>query len=167
MATMKILGGWLAACVAAMSGGCDEAFTGGGVTTATPLYATITARDLRGLADGEALTIALDGAYPTVFEFDGRDGPIDFSRLEITTPDEEAPVPMRRWFARQVAAHGVDLEGLPSERFRLANDRSAGVGKLPERTGVPTEPVFRGCAAIEVVELDAVVAVMFVDDAGC
>lgn len=151
---------------AVLAAGCDEAFTSGGVTTATPLRATITARDLRGLEDGEALTIALDGTYPTVFEFDGRGGAIDFSRLEIATPDETA-APMRRWLARQAAAYGVDLEGLPSRRFRLTNDREAGVERLPEGTGEPTEPVFRGCAAVEVVELDAVVAVMFVDDAGC
>lgn len=155
---------WLMAC-AVLAAGCDEALSSGGVTDATPLRATITARDLRGLERGELLTIALDGTYPTVFEFDGRDGAIDFSRLEIATPDES--VPMRRWLARQAAAYGVDLEGLPSRRFRLTNDREAGVGKLPEGTGEPTEPVFRGCAAIEVVELDAVVAVLFVDDAGC
>lgn len=162
---MRGLCGWITAWVV-LASGCDEAFSSGGVTTATPLRATITARDLRGLDDGEVLTIALDGTYPTVFEFDGRAAAIDFSRLEIVTPDEDA-VPMRRWLARQAAAHGVDLEGLPSRRFRLTNDREAGVGRLPEETGAPTEPVFRGCAAIEVVELDAVVAVLFVDDEGC
>lgn len=158
--------GLLLALALTPTGGCDEAFSSGGSATVTPMYATITARDLRGLEDGETLAIELDGAYPTVFEFDGRSGSIDFSRLEITAPGETS-MSMRLWLARQVAAHGVDLEALPSRRFRLSNDRQAGVAGLQEAGDAPpTQSVFRSCSAIDVVELDAVVAVLFVDG-GC
>lgn len=146
----------------ALLGGCDEAFSGGGVATVTPMFATITARDLRALGPEESLTVELDGAYPTVFEFDGRDGGIDFDRIEIATP-EASPMAMSLWLARQVPTSGVDFGGLPSARFRLANDRMAASLGLAE----PDPAEAEGCAPIEVVELEALVAVVFVADSGC
>ena len=55
---MRGLGGWVTAC-AVLAAGCDEAFTSGGVTTATPLRATITARGFI-----ESLRGALNNARP-------------------------------------------------------------------------------------------------------
>lgn len=143
--------------------GCEAAFYGGGASTLTPMFTTITQRDLRALEGDERLPIDLDGPYASVFEFDGRREAIDFNRLELTTPDGES-ISMAIWLARQAADHEVDLEGLPSRRFRLANDRSAGLRGLSEMS---TAPEFRVCEAIEVAELDAVVAVMFVLDGEC
>lgn len=141
--------------------GCDEVFHAGGVSTVTPMFTTITQRDLRGLEDGERLSIDLGGPYPLVVEFDGRKEQIDFDRLEITTPDGES-IAMSIWLAHKAASPGVDLEGLPSRRFRLANDRDAGLGGLPE----PVQ-TFRACEAVEVTEIDELIAVLFVDDGEC
>lgn len=137
--------------------GCDEAFHAGGASTVTPMFTTITQRDLRGLEAEERLEIDLDGPYPLVVEFDGRKEQIDFDRLEITTPDGKS-IAMSIWLAHQAASHEVDLEGLPSRRFRLANDRDAGLGGLSDVT-----PEFRACSAVEVAEIDELIAVMFVD----
>ena len=54
----------------ALPGGRDEAFSGGGMATVTPMFVTMTARDLRELGPEKSLTVERDGAYPTVFEFD-------------------------------------------------------------------------------------------------
>lgn len=143
--------------------GCDEAFYAGGASTVQPMYTTITQRDVRRLAGDERLAIELDGPYPSVIEFDGRRETIDFDRLELTTPDGES-ISMSIWLAHQAARHSVDLEGLPSRRFRLANDRDAGLGGLDEATPAPE---FRSCESFEVAELDEVIAVMFVEDEGC
>lgn len=140
--------------------GCDEIFTAGGVTTVTPLFASITARDVRDLDPDESLRVELDGAYPTVFEFDGRDGAIDFRRIEIAAPDVE-PISMHIWLAREVPIHGIDFANAPGARFRLANDRTAaslGIGDSSD-----SEP--RSCELFDIVELDELVAVLFVTEA--
>jgi hypothetical protein len=145
-----------------MMAGCDEVFTAGGVATVTPMFATITARDLRDLDPDESLQVELDGAYPTVFEFDGRDGAIDFRRIEIATPDVES-ISMHLWLARQVPTHGIDFAGLPGARFRLANDRMAASLGIPDSSH--SQP--RSCEPADIVELDDLVAVLFAADAGC
>lgn len=140
-----------------MVAGCDDIFTAGGVTTVTPLFATITARDVRDLDPGESLRVELDGAYPTVFEFDGRDGAIDFRRIEIATPEDE-PISMHIWLARQYPIHGIDFANASGARFRLANDRTAaslGIGDSSD-----SQP--RSCEPFDIVELDDLVAVLFV-----
>lgn len=145
-----------------LAGGCDDPFAGGSSTVA-PHYTTITYRDLRELGPDELLSIELDGVYARVFEFDSSERSIDFSRLEITTTDV-GPMSMSLWLARQAARHEVDLEGLPSGRFRLTNDRSAGVAGLAPMSA--ESQGYRACTAVDVVELDAVVGVLFVDE-GC
>ena len=145
-----------------MMAGCDEVFTAGGVATAKPLFATITARDLRDLGPDESLLVELDGAYPTVFEFDSRGGSIDFGRIELATPDV-ASISMHIWLARQVPTHGIDFAGLPGARFRLANDRMAASLGIPDASH--SQP--RSCEPVDIVELDDLVAVLFVADAGC
>jgi hypothetical protein len=151
----------IAALLVMTAAGCDEAFHAGGASTVTPMFTTITQRDLRGLDAEERLAIELDGPYPLVVEFDGRREQIDFDRLEITTPDGKS-IAMSIWLAHKAASHGVDLEGLPSRRFRLANDRDAGLGGLSEPA-----PQFRACEAVEVAEIDELIAVMFVDGGEC
>jgi hypothetical protein len=131
--------------------GCDAAFTAGGVATVTPMFATITARDLKDLGRDELLSVELDGAYPTVFEFDNRDGALDFQRIEITAPGAE-PVSMHLWLARKAATTGLDL----APRFRLANDSTAASMGLAE----PDDPAESECG-IKMVEVDALVVVLF------
>lgn len=151
----------IAGLVVMTAAGCDEAFHAGGASTVTPMFTTITQRDLRGLAAEERLEIELDGPYPLVVEFDGRKEKIDFDRLEITTPDGRS-IAMSIWLAHKAASHAVDLEGLPSRRFRLANDRDAGLGGLSDAL-----PEFRACESVEVAEIDELIAVMFVDGGEC
>lgn len=153
-ASMWALAGLLAA-------GCDAAFTAGGVATVTPMFATITARDLAGLGRDEMLSVELDGAYPTVFEFDGRDGKIEFQRIEITPPGAD-PVSMQLWLARQAPTRGIDLTQ-PGARFRLANDpMAASIGIADFGDSAESD-----CSPVDIVELDEVVAVLFVTRSSC
>lgn len=147
---------WVLALLLAAIGGCDAPLQGG-ASEVTPLFAEISQTDVRALDDGEALQIALDGPYPTVFEFDGERAAIDFSRVEISAPGHE-PLPMDLWLARQVATFGVDLATLPTRRFRLSNDATAAAlglddGGLEFRAGT--------CEDAELVALDGLVAVVF------
>lgn len=150
---------WVLALLLAAVGGCDGGFTGG-VSEVSPLFAEISQRDFAGLERDEALSIELDGPYPTVFEFDGEAAPLDFSRVEISAPGHE-PLPMDLWLARQAVTFGVDLAGLPTRRFRLSNDRGAAAVGLAE--GVEFRDA--ACEDAELVELDGLVAVVFHADA--
>ncbi|MDC0716479.1 hypothetical protein [Nannocystis bainbridge] len=140
--------------------GCEDVLSAGGVATATPVFTSITAGDLRALDRGESVLVALDGEYPVVFEFDGRRGALDFGRIEIATP-EGVRRPLQVWLDAFASAQGIGFAALTSGRFRLANDVAA--ASLGIATGKPAA----GCEAVDLVEIDGVVAVLFVTDAGC
>ncbi|WP_434418025.1 hypothetical protein [Nannocystis pusilla] len=152
---MRIRASWVALSVAVA--GCDGAFTSGGVATATPLFTSITAGDLRALERGESVLVELDGDYPVVFEFDGRRGALDFGRIDIATP-EEGLVPLQVWLEALVSARGLGFAELSRGRFRLANDPAAaalGIG------------VSGRCDDGQIIDIDGVVAVLFLADASC
>lgn len=147
-----------AALVTMPAAGCDDLLTAGGVATGTPLFSSLTADDVRELGPDESLAVELDGAYPTVFELDGRGGAIDFGRIIISTADA-APMSLATWLARQGSA--LDLVWQSGARFRLANDLAAASLGLPE----PDTSELRSCDPFDIVELDDVVVVMF--DSAC
>jgi hypothetical protein len=142
--------------------GCDEMFTAGGVATLRPTFVRITHKDLWGVGTSSPLPIELDGEYPVVFEFDGRAGAIDFDRVELTTPEGEV-VSMDVWLARQFFARELDFAEGPKARFRLANDPDAATLGLAR----DDPPAPDGCGAIDVVDVDAVFAVVLGGDDSC
>ncbi|WAS96510.1 hypothetical protein [Nannocystis punicea] len=153
---------WIRSLVVALSlssAGCDDVFTAGGVATATPVFTSITAGDLRDLDRDESVLVELDGEYPVVFEFDGRRGALDFGRIEIATP-AGGRLPLGAWLEALVSAHGLGFVALSGGRFRLANDRAAAsLGIVDSQPG--------SCDSIDIVDLDGVVAVLFVAEASC
>ncbi|WP_096331463.1 hypothetical protein [Nannocystis exedens] len=130
------------------------------MATATPLFTSITAGDLRELERGESVLVELDGDYPVVFEFDGRRGALDFGRVEIATP-EGRRLPLQVWAEALVSAHGTGFAEMAGGRFRLANDRAAA------SLGIAVSPGSQGCDDIDIVDIDGVVAVLFLADASC
>lgn len=157
---MWIRASWVALSLAVA--GCDDAFTSGGVATATPLFTSITAGDLRELERGESVLVALDGDYPVVFELDGRRGALDFGRIDIATP-EAGLVPLQVWLEALVSARGLGFAELSRGRFRLANDRAAATLGI----AVSGQSGPQRCDAGQVIDLDGVVAVLFPADASC
>ena len=152
---MSIRTWWVALSLAAA--GCDDVLSSGGVATATPLFTSITAGDLQELERGESVLVELDGGYPVVFELDGRRGALDFGRIDIATP-EAGLVPLQVWLEALISARGLGFAELSRGRLRLANDRAAatlGIG------------VSGRCGDGQVVDLDGVVAVLFLADASC